>query len=93
MQHVVRPGRPLKHAPITVLFRLSKGAPLHPHSRDLRTDADGKFRIDGLLPGQTYSATVLPPEQKYRGVIVEELSLKPGETRDLGQVKPKKGDE
>jgi RNA polymerase sigma factor (sigma-70 family) len=86
-------GRPLKHAPIDVLFRPGKDAPLHMHSRDLRTDADGKFRIEGLLPGLSYSATVLPPEQRYRGAIFEELSLKAGETRDLGKVKPKKGNE
>jgi hypothetical protein len=64
---------------------------LYLHSREFRTDAAGKFRIDGLLPGLTYYADVLPPDQRYRRTIFEELSLKSGETKDLRDVKPPKG--
>ena len=86
-------GRPIAHAEITVDFRPAKDAPLRLHSREFRTDAGGKFRIDGLLPGMLYSAGVLPPEGRYRQQIFDALSLKSGETKDLGDVKPRKGDD
>ena len=72
---------------------------MHLHSREFRTDADGKFRIDGLLPGIIWYADAHPPDQPYRRLIFEDLSLKSGETKDLGDAKPqtggakKKGDE
>ncbi|HEX5269030.1 MAG TPA: carboxypeptidase-like regulatory domain-containing protein, partial [Gemmataceae bacterium] len=85
-------GRPLAHLSITVTFRRSKDEPLEMHSRDLRTDAEGKFRIDGLLPGMSYSADVHPPDTNYHQSLFEGLTLKAGESKDLGTVKPKKGD-
>jgi hypothetical protein len=54
---------------------------------------EGKFRIDGLLPGMIYSATVQPPDSAYRRSIFEPLTLKAGESKDVGTVKPRKGDE
>jgi RNA polymerase sigma factor (sigma-70 family) len=86
-------GRPLRRAGITVDFRPAKGGLLHLHSREFRTDAEGRFRIDGLLPELTWSADVLPPEGGYRRLIFKDLSLKGGETKDLGDVKLAKGDE
>jgi RNA polymerase sigma factor (sigma-70 family) len=52
------------------------------------TSDDGRFRIEGLVPGQSYSAIVVGIElgaeygAPFRGVI-----LKPGETRNLGDVR------
>src|SRR5262249_12130791 len=87
-------GRPLAHAEIAVQFRLAEDSPLRPppaHSRAFRTDAAGKFRIDGLLPGVSYRAEVRSAGQ-YPRVIFDDLSLKGGETKDLGDVKPGRGD-
>jgi RNA polymerase sigma factor (sigma-70 family) len=86
-------GRPLAGAAITVTFRRGKNGPLEMHSRDFRTDEDGRFRIDGLLPGMSYSADVQPADAKYRWWIFEGLALKAGESKDLGTVKPTKRDE
>jgi RNA polymerase sigma factor (sigma-70 family) len=86
-------GRPLGHGAIMLTFRREKGGPLETHWRDVRTDAEGKFRIDGLLPGMIYSATVQPPNSAYRRSIFEALTLKAGESKDVGTVKSKKGDE
>jgi RNA polymerase sigma factor (sigma-70 family) len=50
--------------------------------RSFRTDKDGKFRIDALVPGLKYTMT-------HTGTIFEDLKLKSGETKDLGDVQVK----
>ena len=55
------------------------------------SDSEGRFRIDGLVPGQSYScvrvyrhiATMLPAN------VFEKLVLRPGEVRDVGDVRIK----
>ena len=49
---------------------------------------DGRFRIEGLVPGRRYKFGVV--RRRYGlGTIVEDLAVAPGETRDLGDVKAK----
>ncbi|HKB37853.1 MAG TPA: carboxypeptidase-like regulatory domain-containing protein, partial [Gemmataceae bacterium] len=51
----------------------------------VKTDRDGRFRIDGLVPGQTYQARLsLPPFGRYLGAP---FRVKPGENKDLGETK------
>lgn len=53
-----------------------------------RTGVDGRFRYEGLVPGQEYSASAVG-EQAAKGgvgVVIDRVVLKPGETRDLGDV-------
>jgi hypothetical protein len=50
-----------------------------------KTDADGRFRYEGLVPGQEYSAHGVG-EKGALGVVIDRVVLKPGETRDLGDV-------
>jgi RNA polymerase sigma factor (sigma-70 family) len=61
------------------------------HSLHVRTDATGKFRIDGLIPGLSYRGAVPSLGPYVRGVFGD-LSLKSGETKDLGDVRVKAGD-
>jgi hypothetical protein len=53
------------------------------------TDAEGRFRIEGLLPGLSYTASAEGAEAAKRvyGVVIDRVVLKPGETRDLGDVR------
>ena len=53
-----------------------------------KTDKDGRFRYERLMPGQEYSAVAVG-EQAAKGgfgVVIDRIVLKPGETKDLGAV-------
>ncbi len=60
-------------------------------SRGGQPDKEGKFRIDGLAPGLKFGLSVLkPPYQlEISGKEVENLALRPGETKDLGDIRVK----
>lgn len=52
------------------------------------TDANGRFRIDGLLPGVAYDLSFREMKPKGRGgPVTKGVSLKPGEERELGDLK------
>ena len=59
--------------------------------RPVRLDRGARFRIEGLTPGVPYN--FLLQKGVYVYVIAEEegrnVKLKPGETRDLGDIHPK----
>src|SRR5262249_19241322 len=64
-------------------------ATLHTHS--IRPDKDGKFRIEGLVPGLKYRIGIVAPGFRGAGYLGDgKLTVKSGETKDLGhvQVKP-----
>jgi RNA polymerase sigma factor (sigma-70 family) len=82
-------GRPLAGADLLVQFRLAKGGWAYHHSREVRTDAAGKFRLDGLVPGTSYHAFVRL-RRVYVTLVFDDLSLKSGEEKDLGDIKVKK---
>jgi RNA polymerase sigma factor (sigma-70 family) len=78
---LVKPdGQPMAKATISALLRSGQ------------SDKDGKFRIDGLVPGKKFGLGVTKESYyvEIRDKNVEDLSVRPGETRDLGdiQVKP-----
>ena len=52
------------------------------------TDQNGRFRYERLVPGQSYSADVISREalSDGYGVVINRVVLKPGETKDLGDV-------
>jgi RNA polymerase sigma factor (sigma-70 family) len=53
-----------------------------------KTGADGRFRYEGLVPGQEYSAHAVG-EQAMKGgfgIVIDHVVVKPGETCDLGDV-------
>jgi RNA polymerase sigma factor (sigma-70 family) len=78
---LVKPdGEPMTKATISALLRSGQ------------SDKDGKFRIDGLVPGMKCGLGVTKESYyvEISGNNHENLSVRPGETRDLGdiQVKP-----
>ena len=50
-------------------------------------EPDGKFHIDGLVAGATYRLQVIEGGIKFLGDATPDLILKPGENRDLGDVR------
>jgi hypothetical protein len=56
----------------------------------LKTDAEGKFRAEGLLPGLKYHLVVSDGELKPGKVVayhIEELLPESGMVKDLGDLK------
>jgi hypothetical protein len=53
------------------------------------TDADGRFHIERLVPGQRYSGRVYRGMGMSAAIAFENVILKPGETRDLGDIRTK----
>jgi RNA polymerase sigma factor (sigma-70 family) len=55
------------------------------------TDREGKFRLDGLLPGLKYNVVIsdgeLTPARPVAVAYVEGVSVESGKTRDLGDLK------
>ena len=51
------------------------------------TDHQGRFRIDGLVPGKPAKVWVSPTTGYMSGTVARDLVLKPGEIRDLGDVR------
>jgi protocatechuate 3,4-dioxygenase beta subunit len=55
----------------------------------VKTDKDGRFRFEGIVPGQSHQARFGPPP--FGQYLYKPFTLKPGECKDLGdeRVKPK----
>jgi hypothetical protein len=51
-----------------------------------RCDGKGRFRIERLVPGQRYRAKICR-DAGVAGMALENLVLKPGEVKDLGDIR------
>jgi hypothetical protein len=64
----------------------------YPPQMQIKTGKDGRFRVEGMVPGVKYQlryAHISPAgriEGKDMGTLAEDLALKEGESRDLGNV-------
>jgi RNA polymerase sigma factor (sigma-70 family) len=76
----------------------SKGIEIHDFRKDLtranvvcpEPGSDGQFRIVGLIPGRTYNFLVGDKKTHFlKGRIIADVTLKPGEVKDVGDVTPK----
>jgi RNA polymerase sigma factor (sigma-70 family) len=54
---------------------------------DCGSDGEGRFRIERLVPGLRYSCDIYREGGGYAGQAFEDLVLKPGETRNLGDIR------
>jgi RNA polymerase sigma factor (sigma-70 family) len=83
-------GRPLRHLDMTVFYEIESEKNVLAMHRPGRvpTDAEGRFRVGGLTPGIRYRGDVWLKGKPYPGVVFD-LSPKEGESRDLGDVKPR----
>jgi hypothetical protein len=53
----------------------------------IETDTQGRFRIEGLIPGLPLDIWASPEPAYFSGKIVKGLVLAAGEVKDLGDVK------
>jgi RNA polymerase sigma factor (sigma-70 family) len=92
-------GQPVAGAAVFLLYRNEAlrtlqiqvmASPGGPPVRYVQTDRDGRFRVEGVVPGEAFALQLtqqfmlLRMESKVEGV-----TLQPGETKDLGEVKTK----
>jgi RNA polymerase sigma factor (sigma-70 family) len=63
-------------------------------SRDPRTDEEGRFHADSLVPGLKYNLALYDPSMaanftdiKWTGLVFRNLVLEPGQNKDLGDVR------
>jgi RNA polymerase sigma factor (sigma-70 family) len=83
------------HAPINekqpnlvrTLFLFEIGLKQHHLDPLARTDADGKFRLDALMPGLKYTLLVGEEESKPGTRIVKDLTVESGKIKDFGDLK------
>jgi RNA polymerase sigma factor (sigma-70 family) len=82
-------GRPLVDAECLINYQSNMVRWLFDSGRvRVKTDQEGRFRVEGLFPGVPFAINFLKkgkfhdPGDKYR-----ELPLKPGETKELGDIK------
>jgi RNA polymerase sigma factor (sigma-70 family) len=54
-----------------------------------RVGKDGRFRVEGLVPGTLYTIRILTGGSRLEGIIAKDLKIGPGETIDLHDVVPK----
>jgi protocatechuate 3,4-dioxygenase beta subunit len=86
-------GRPAAGATIYAAYRGRRAGTLllrgqSPTARRFETDADGRFRIEGLIPGEVVELRFRKPYMRSAAdQRVGELTLSPGETKDLGEVR------
>ncbi|HJT77281.1 MAG TPA: carboxypeptidase-like regulatory domain-containing protein, partial [Gemmataceae bacterium] len=101
-------GRPIKNADLTFTevpvrkpgqpMSLDTGLHVVTHfagqpSLDPKTDGEGRFRVEGLVPGLKYNLALYErgavdfEQIRWDGLAFRGLVLKPGEAHDLGDVK------
>jgi hypothetical protein len=82
-------GKPWRNKEMPMHFTLKDQPMLFEYAPEtVRTDAEGRFRIDGLIPEIKYHATVM--DGQYPREVFADLTLTSGQAKDLGDVTPKK---
>jgi RNA polymerase sigma factor (sigma-70 family) len=81
-------GRPRTGVIINVMFGQGKFGPgYYWPTLSPTLGGDGRFRIEGLIPGVSYNLGLRVGGATFLGDFAKGLTLQPGETRDLGDVR------
>jgi protocatechuate 3,4-dioxygenase beta subunit len=81
-------GKPLAGLTLSVYANKPRlgGSSISHQPEHVRTDADGRFRVEGLAPGLGYHVYVQAPAGMRAEKTIDIQPTKPGETRELGNV-------
>jgi hypothetical protein len=84
-------GRPWKQTDLRVCYNRGGGT-RHPHQPEIvRTDDEGRFRVEGIIPGLSYQVNVAgKPPNVTVARVASGLVLKAGEVKALGVVKARR---
>lgn len=82
-------GDPLESASVASDEGDEKQLGAMPGHFDFAADTEGRFKIEGLAPRLPYNLRVELPRRSL-GVVVKDLQLSPGETKDLGELSVKR---
>ena len=52
-----------------------------------KSDDQGRFQIDRIVPGQRYTGKVYRGIGAFKGIAFENLAIQAGETHDLGDIR------
>jgi hypothetical protein len=74
-------GRPRPNVGVVAVVQVGVDSP-NPGRSEVRTDADGRFRIAGLIPGPSY--IVATGDSAYRQT---DITVRSGEVKDLGDLR------
>jgi hypothetical protein len=93
-------GRPLAGARIQMgfihpIFFLPVTWWIPPQGEEVKTDREGRFQAEGLTPGMTFRLSLSTDKQLFVPLVgtpdgMRVLSLRPGETKDLGDLTVKR---
>jgi beta-lactamase regulating signal transducer with metallopeptidase domain/protocatechuate 3,4-dioxygenase beta subunit len=87
-------GAPRPNVSLWGLLADRGGDKMEGHGRDLSgsTDKDGKFRVEGVVPGVKYDLMTMEGMANINGkLLARGVKLEPGEQKDLGDVPAKAG--
>jgi RNA polymerase sigma factor (sigma-70 family) len=81
-------GRPLKRQELLVEYQAPGGNVISVHLPDVvRSDDEGRFRIQGLIPGLVYRISLYHAPRLSLGSALHGLTLKSAHTKNVGDVK------
>jgi len=91
---IAEDGKPLVGVVINLYFSDRTGGAIQRHiylAKLIETNADGKFQMDEIIPGQNISLTFSRGKQTFEPLTkFENRSVQAGATLDLGEVKMKR---
>jgi RNA polymerase sigma factor (sigma-70 family) len=87
-------GKPLEAVEVSLMAQTRSGGELYrvaapPSAKPVRPDKDGRFHIEGVVPGLKFLLLLRGQIPYYPpgGVAVKQVQVKPGEKLDLGDVR------
>jgi RNA polymerase sigma factor (sigma-70 family) len=83
-------GNPLSKVSVSLHYPSSPPPGVRPPDREFLTDSEGRFRVEGLVPGLKHAITLTSTAKKgftlSGGKSLQNLSARAGEVKDLGDV-------